>query len=98
MINVFKNSFTARLTPIGIVSEGPDQEAKISMNDLDDEEKTLVEPGAVFYWSIGYENRSSGRRRSSLIRFRRLPAWSEHDLKVAEEEASKLKGLFDGNR
>lgn len=37
-------------------------------------DRELLRPGAVFYWSIGYEDRPSGQRvRSSILRFRRLP-------------------------
>jgi hypothetical protein len=52
----------------------------------------LVEPGSVFYWSIGYRTDPSGERsRSSVLVFRRLPAWSAQELKRAKEDAADLR-------
>lgn len=42
--------------------------AELTPSDVD-----LCEPGALFYWSVGYDIRESGQRsRSSVILFRRL--------------------------
>lgn len=52
----------------------------------------LLDKGAVFRWSIGYETRPGGmRQRVSRIVFRRMPAWKKSDLEHAEEKAKSIK-------
>lgn len=87
------DTFTARI--VRIVGEGPDQEAEIYKEEVASDDHALIEPGAVFYWSIGYLDRPSGRLRASIIRFRRLPVWSKHELENAEAKADNLKGLLN---
>jgi hypothetical protein len=94
VIEVKDDTFFARLTPI--IGEGPDQEAEIYLSEVEPEDQPLIEPGAVFYWSIGYLDRPSGRLRASVIRFRRLPIWTERELEAARAEAVKLKSLLHG--
>ncbi len=95
VVEVDRDTFRARLAPI--VGEGSDQEAEIYMEEVAPADRGLIEPGAVFYWSIGYFDRPSGRLRASMLRFRRLPVWTKHDLELADAEAHRLKGLFDGD-
>ena len=95
MIEVGEDTFLARLTPI--VGEGPDQEAEIYLDEVDEEERSLIEPGAVFYWSIGYLDTPSGRKRQSVIRLRRLPAWTRRELEAARVEAARLRDLLYGD-
>jgi hypothetical protein len=92
VLDVTEDSFRARL--VTIEGEGPTQEVEIPLEELVQEDRKLVEPGAVFYWSIGYLDRPSGRLRTSLIRFRRLPAWSSRELEKARTEAEKLGALL----
>lgn len=90
---VREDSFVAVLSPI--TGEGPDQEAEILIDDVSLDDRPLIEPGAIFYWSIGYRDEPQ-RTRTSLIRFRRLPAWNQRDLEAARREASLLKSRLDG--
>lgn len=93
VLEVSQDVFLARLMPI--VGEGSDMEAEIYLEEVDAEDHKLVEPGAVFYWSIGYLIKPSGRYRASLIRFRRLPPRSKRDLDNARLKAVELMSLFD---
>ena len=64
---------------------------EVSAGDL-----PLLAPGAVFYWSIGYEKQlTTGQtRKVSLIRMQRLPSWSRRELDEARREAAEMaKGL-----
>lgn len=65
-------------------------EAEIFLDEVSDEDRTLLQDGAVFYWTIGYRIGPDGRERVSRIKFRRLPAWSRVELNSAEQEASEL--------
>jgi len=93
VIEVEQDTFFARLVPI--VGEGPDQEAEIYLEEIEPDDRILIEPGAVFYWSIGYSDKPAGRERVSLIRFRRLPTWTRRELEIARTKAAKLRDLFD---
>lgn len=93
VIQVFKESYTARL--IDLTEERPDEEAEFSFDEIHDEDIPLVEPGAIFYWSIGYPVIRGQRFRASVIRFRRLPKWSEEEIITAAEEAEYLEMLLD---
>jgi hypothetical protein len=82
-----------RLTPLK--GEGGVVEAEILIEEIGEEEQELIELGAIFYWTIGYLEIPSGRIRASMIRFRRLPRWTKHELEAAHARASELKTLFD---
>jgi len=92
---VGQDTFHARLIPL--LGEGSDLEAEIWIEEIDGEDRTLLQPGAIFYWSIGYLDRPSGRQRTSIIRFQRLPVWTKRELEAARAEAAKLKELLDVN-
>lgn len=85
---VGSDSFIARLIPI--VGEGPGQDAEIYIEAVHEDDRSFIVAGAVFYWSIGYLDRRSGRRLVSQIIFRRLPPWTKRDLQNAEAEAKRI--------
>jgi len=90
-----EESFVARLTDL--TEEGPLEEVELALEDVAPEDRSLVGPGAVFYWSIGYRDDESGRRsRESTLRFRRLPVWSEAELEAARERAREVAKAFGG--
>lgn len=84
------STFTAKLLDL---TQGATEEiAEFDLEEVNDDDHELVGPGAVFYWSIGYRVEPSGERsRSSVMRFRRLPAWSENDVAAAKERAAELR-------
>jgi hypothetical protein len=71
---VREDEFDARLTDL-TSPRAPEEQATFPMSEISASDEPLVEPGAVFYWYIGYEDKVGGQReRTSGIRFRRLPA------------------------
>ena len=87
-------SFVARL--IDVAGEHPDEEVVLSKDELSDFDLELLEPGAILYWTIGYMQRVRGSRaRVSLIRLRRLPAWTARQLTEAQERAATLARDLD---
>jgi hypothetical protein len=72
-----------------------DEKVVLSWDIIDPSDRRLVQPGAVFYWSIGYsESRTKQRVTESKIRFRRLPRLTNREIKQAEERAAELVSKF----
>lgn len=75
--------------------EDSEERTEIDLDEVSDFDRPLIEPGAVFYWSVGYRVRTSGQREGmSVIRFRRLPTWTEEELDDARAAANEAMALF----
>lgn len=72
------------------VGHFPDHAAEISLEWVTPQDKDLVRPGAVFYWSLYKETRRGSIRNSQELRFRRLPNWSKSQIQRIREESGKL--------
>ena len=98
VLRVESDVFRARL--VDLDRQTPDEEAEVYLSEVSDDDRVLVEPGAVFYWSIGYYTDRTGQRmRRSLVRFRRLPAWTKRELDDARceaEETGRILGWGSG--
>lgn len=91
VMSVNCDSFTAAL--VDLAGAEPREEAEFALEEISEEDLKLVRAGAVFYWSIGTRVTRAGQRlNESVIRFRRLPAWSALELTIAKQEA---RGLMD---
>jgi hypothetical protein len=67
----------------------PPEFADVYLSEFSPFDRPLLEEGAVFYWSVGYEVRSSGTIiKTSELRVRRLPKLS----KSQNEEISRKVG------
>lgn len=85
-----KESFLARL--IDLTNDGPDEEVELPIAEVSEEDLNLIEQGAIFYWNIGYLDKKSGQRtRASVIRFRRLPMWTQKEIEAAQKEADQIQ-------
>lgn len=78
----------------------PDETAWFQQADIADGDRALLVLGGVFYWSIGYSVVGGTKRRTSEVRFRRLPAWSRTELAAAHDLAARWDHLLgpDGVR
>ena len=75
--------------------DNPEEEVVIEIEEISADDRKLVKPGAVFYWSICYKDApGEPRRRVSQIRFRRLPLWSQRDIDQAAHRASEVAAMF----
>ena len=80
---------TDRSNPLEVV--------EIPLEEIDVADQPLLRPGSVFYWCIGYDDTSGGRRRVSEIRVRRTPEWSQHTIDSMNAKASELLKRFNSN-
>lgn len=72
--------------------KSPDQIAEFSIDEISPIDRELVQPGAIFYWDIGYSEDKTGQRlRASLIRFRRLPAWTHKEIEKAKRDSIEMR-------
>lgn len=91
---VGEETFSAKLLPIR--GQESELEAEIYLEYVEQPDLDLVEPGAVFYWSIGDIIKPSGNTcRASQIRFRRLPPWTKQQIETARAKAEELMSLLD---
>jgi hypothetical protein len=73
----------------------PDEEVELLKDEISESDLPLLEPGAVFYWSIGYRIDEWGsRERVSALRLRRLPVWTRRDLEAIARKVDELKRTF----
>jgi hypothetical protein len=72
-----------------------EEDALLNLEEVSPQDRGLVKPGAVFYWTIGYHDSETGQRtRQSVIAFRRLPAWTESELQAIRRRVRRRKALF----
>lgn len=77
---------------------GPSEEVEFERSEITPADESLLRPGAVFYWTIGYRDRLGGpRRRESVIQFRRLPPPTEEEWTEADAWADNVLTLTRGD-
>lgn len=78
---IHMDHFVAKL--IDLTNGLPDEVADFPFAEISEDDMKLLDFGAIFYWNVGYQiSQSKQKRRTSLIRFRRLPAWGKNDLEA----------------
>jgi hypothetical protein len=97
VVRIDKAEFTAILRD-KTDDNNPDEEVVLSTEELAPEDIDLLRPGAVFYWSIRYEQEPGlPRRRVSRIRFRRVPGWTTSEIQRAESVGKRVKAIWSSN-
>lgn len=92
--SVGESTFVATLRSL-LDDHSGEKDAEIPVDEVGEDDRELLAPGAVFYWTIGYDISPAGtRRRASAIKFRRLPAWSKRDIRRVEQRAQALFEMF----
>jgi hypothetical protein len=96
VMGVNKDTFVARLLDKTAGDSLPFEEADLPVSDLSEDDLSLLKPGAVFRWTIGYQRSSGGtKKRLSQIVFRRLPQFTSSDAVAARKEAARLASEID---
>lgn len=95
VLDVGPDNFTARLLDLTAGSSIEEEEAEVPIEEISEQDRVRVQPGAIFRWVIGYERSPAGvRKRVSVIVFRDLPAVTERDLQEGREWASETRHLL----
>ena len=91
VVSISKETFTARLVDVTRTRSLEEEEADLPLDDLDDDARRKISPGAIFRWVIGYHRSPSGTKdRTSRIVFRDLPYWSKKEIVENRNEAAEL--------
>ena len=72
---------------IGNVS---DHSADIDLQWVPEQDIDLVQPGAIFYWTLYKETTRGSVKNSEELRFRRLPNWSKTQIDSIRFDAEEL--------
>lgn len=84
--------FTASLTDLK--NGGAKEEVTLPVEEVSEQDRPLLQLGALFYWNIGYEKTNGQIKKASIIRFKRLPKWSNKDWDSILDKANELeKGI-----
>jgi hypothetical protein len=98
VVEVSGLNFTARLIDITSNSKVVEEEADFPIEDVSESERDLLRPGAIFRWSIGYQRSRGGtRKRVSQVVFRRLPQWTESELRENAAKAAVFGAQVRGD-
>lgn len=88
VIEIRDDEFVAKLEDI--TKGGTNEIGEFDINEISEEDKSLLKTGATFYWSIGYANEGSQVKKESIIRFQRVFNWDEDDYNESLDRASNL--------
>ncbi len=96
-VNAEKQEFSAIISD-KTNPELADEQVTLSIEEISSNDLSLLNEGAVFYWSIGYADYPGRpRTRESRIRLRRLPKWSQQELNKARETGASLAKFFSSD-
>lgn len=71
--------------------------AEFTFDEISEDDQSRIRPGAIFYWSVGYQiNEFGGRMTASILRFKRLRHWTRKELELAKERSSEYADWFVG--
>jgi hypothetical protein len=94
---VGENAFSARLVDLTRDSKEETEETDLPIEDLGEADRRLLVPGATFRWIIGYRWVDGEKERFARVVIRRLPIWTEREIKSADQEAAELHNALFGN-
>ncbi|MBI3182893.1 MAG: hypothetical protein HYZ28_12215 [Myxococcales bacterium] len=97
VVAIHGDSFSATLRDLTDPTT-PTEVAELFIEDVAPDDRALLDSGAVFYWSVGYEDTHRGLERKSFIQFRRLPAWTRGEIARVVAESRELEKYFGGVR
>lgn len=95
--SVAGETFVARITDEKN-SANPIEEVELPVDEVSASDRSLLQVGATFYWSIGYETSRDGQlRRVSAIRFARQPNMSAFEEARVLREAEALAAVLQSD-
>lgn len=87
----------ARLVDISAGEDEETEEVELPIDDVTEADQALLQPGAIFRWVLGYSYASGRKERFARVVVRRLPVWTEREMREADQEASELHDAIFGD-
>ncbi|HTC90723.1 MAG TPA: hypothetical protein VK686_20610 [Bryobacteraceae bacterium] len=76
--------------------QNPPEEMEFESAEVSPSDLPLLVPGAIFYWSIGYQDTPGGQRqRVAALRFARQPRLSDAEVGRVFERADRLAAFLE---
>jgi hypothetical protein len=95
VMEIREDEFVARLSDLTNPANS-EEEATFDVREVSESDLELLECGAIFYLSIGYETSIAGqKKRVAQFRFRRMPAWSRKAIEDLGARLEATRRLFD---
>jgi hypothetical protein len=82
-----EQGFTAKL--VDKSNSGTYEIAQFNFDEISKSDMELISKGAIFYWSVGFENKNGQIEKVSLIRFKRSIDFTENDIDNISDKASE---------
>ncbi|MBP6721943.1 MAG: hypothetical protein KA239_06465 [Bacteroidia bacterium] len=90
VLEVDENGFYAKLSDQNDPTTFETASFNKKSSDYPIEDSALIQVGAVFYWSVGFESTIRGWRKKSVLRFKRSPSINEDELDSLYDKADAL--------
>jgi hypothetical protein len=87
----------ARLVDITAGETEETEEVELPIDDVTEADQALLQPGAIFRWILGYSYVSGTKERFARVVVRRLPIWTEREMRAADQEANELHNAVFGS-
>ena len=94
---VGEHEFSARLIDLTAGAKEETEESDLPIDDLVEGDRALLVPGAIFRWIVGYRWVNGEKERFTRVVIRRLPIWTEQEMRAADREAVELHHALFGN-
>jgi len=94
---VGRTYFSARLVDLTADETDETEEVQLPLSDITESDQALLVPGAVFRWMIGYRYIDGVKERFTRVVVRRLPVWTEQEIRSADKEALELYNVLIGD-
>lgn len=92
VISTEEDTFWARVTD----RKGIEEDMEFFAEDIADDDRELLTEGAFFFFNIGFSTSRFGQReRKSILKFRRIPHWTNDEILDATEKAMKRLKLIN---
>jgi hypothetical protein len=87
----------ARLVDITARENEESEEVDLPLDDVPDADQDLIQPGAIFRWILGFHYPYGRKEKFARIVVRRLPVWTEREMREADKEAYDLHNAIFGD-
>ena len=88
VVKIGEDFFEAELTDLS--KPGITEVAEFAVNDVAENQRALLRPGALFYWFVGYRDTPDGRQKGSQMWFRRSGQMDQSSFSSAREKVKNI--------